>query len=82
MGKKNLNPTLQRMWLHGDWGAFAGMFFNKWDEGEHTIPQDKFKYNREFSKNTHAFYRFYDYGTKEPFVCLFAHSLKCKELNF
>lgn len=76
MRLKNLKPTLQKMWLFGDWGAFAGMFFDKWDDGIHTIDQQdkdkRFRYNHEFSKHTHTLYRFYDYGTKAPFVCLFA----------
>ena len=64
------------MWLHGDWGAFAGMFFDKWDENLHVIdmddPKTRFRYGKEFSKHTHTLYRFYDYGTKKPFVCLLA----------
>lgn len=73
---KNLKPTLRKMWLFGDWGAFAGMFFDKWDEGSHVIDMtnknERFRYGKEFSKHTHSLYRFYDYGTKAPFVCLFA----------
>lgn len=73
---KNLKPTLKKMWLFGDWGAFVGMFFDKWDEDTHVIDmtdeKTRFRYNKEFSKYTHTLYRFYDYGTKAPFVCLFA----------
>ena len=69
---KNLNPTQQQMWLFGNWGAFAGMYFDKWDENTHTIDEKQFRYNHEFSKHSHSLYRFYDYGTKANFVCLFA----------
>ena len=73
---KNLKPTLKRMWLFGEWGAFVGMFFDKWDDNTHTLDMmnesTRFRYNKEFSKHTHTLYRFYDYGTKKPFVCLFA----------
>ena len=72
----NLKPALRKMWLFGDWGGFAGMFFDKWDESTHVIDMTDstqwFRYNKEFSKHTHSLYRFYDYGTKAPFVCLFA----------
>jgi len=69
---KKLNPTLRAMWLEGRWDVFQGMYFDKWDEGTHVIDEDKFKYKKHFTKNTHELYRFYDYGTKEAFVCLFA----------
>ena len=69
---KNLNPTLRAMWLEGRWDVFQGMYFDQWDEGVHVIDKNKFKYESDFSLNTHSFYRFYDYGTKNPFVCLFA----------
>lgn len=72
----NLNPALRKMWLLGDWGGFAGMFFDKFDESTHVIDMDdvktRFRYGHEFSKHTHELYRFYDYGTKAPFVCLLA----------
>ncbi len=72
----NLNPALRKMWLLGDWGGFAGMFFDKWDVNTHVIDMDnnktRFRYGHEFSKHTHELYRFYDYGTKAPFVCLLA----------
>ena len=69
---KNLKETQKQMWLFGNWGAFAGMFFDKWDEDTHTIDEKLFRYNIDFSVHTHALYRFYDYGTKANFVCLFA----------
>ena len=69
---KNLKPELRKMWLLGEWGGYAGMFFDKWDEAEHIVDSKKYRYNHEFSKHTHELYRFYDYGTKAPFVCLFA----------
>ncbi len=69
---KNLNPTQQQMWLFGNWGAFAGMFFDKWDEDTHTIDEKQYRWKREFSKHSHSLVRFYDYGTKANFVCLLA----------
>jgi hypothetical protein len=69
---KNLNPTLKAMWLHGSWDVFAGMFFDNWSIMHHTIPQKNFIYGKHFDKKTHSLYRFYDYGTKNPFVCLYA----------
>lgn len=65
---KNLNPTLRAMWLEGDWDVFAGMFFDMWDESKHVVPQEDFR----LDLNKYNVYRFYDYGTKNPFVCLFA----------
>lgn len=69
---KNLNPTLRAMWLEGKWDVFAGMYFDSWNMLHHTILHSEFKYGIQFSKKTHGLYRFYDYGTKNPFVCLFA----------
>lgn len=69
---KKLNPTLRAMWLEGRWDVFQGMYFDKWDEGVHVIDEDKYVYGKHFGLQTHSFYRFYDYGTKNPFVCLFA----------
>ena len=69
---KNLNPTLRAMWLEGDWDVFAGMYFDMWNPTHHTIPVDEFVWKKDFDLDTHALYRFYDYGTKAPFVCAFA----------
>jgi len=69
---KRLNPTLRAMWLNGDWDIVIGMFFDMWDANTHVIPQSKFEDMINFTEETHALYRFYDYGTKNPFVCLFA----------
>ena len=68
---KKLNPILRAMWLEGKWDVFAGTFFDNWNIMHHVIPNDTFIYKKHFNKNTHSLYRFYDYGTKAPFVCLF-----------
>jgi|TARA_R100001530_G_scaffold123574_1_gene91527 hypothetical protein len=68
---KQLNPILRAMWLEGRWDVFAGTFFDNWNPMHHII-SGGFQYNKHFKKTTHALYRFYDYGTKAPFVCLFA----------
>ncbi len=67
---KKLPPTLRLMWLEGRWDVFVGMFFDNWDI-THIIKNDRFKYGLNFSKETHDIYRFYDYGTKNEFVCIF-----------
>ena len=69
---KNLNPILRAMWLEGRWDVFAGTFFDNWNPMHHVIPESSFQYGVHFKKGTHALFRFYDYGTKAPFVCLFA----------
>ena len=69
---KNLNPILRAMWLEGRWDVFTGLFFDNWNVMHNVIPQDKFVYGKDFSKNDWTLCRFYDYGTKNPFVCLFA----------
>ena len=74
---KQLNPTMRAMWLEGRWDVFAGMFFDMWDPAKHIISgkaAEKFEKfgTKDFNKNTHTLFRFYDYGTKAPFVCLFA----------
>jgi hypothetical protein len=69
---KNLNPILRAMWLEGRWDVFAGTYFDNWNPMHHVIPNESFQYGVHFKKGTHALYRFYDYGTKAPFVCLFA----------
>ncbi len=68
---KALPETLRRMWLEGDWNAVAGMFFENWNILHHIIDEKDFVYGKDFSKDTHELYRAYDYGLKEPFVCLF-----------
>ena len=60
------------MWLEGRWDVFAGTFFDNFNIVHHVIPKEKFTYGKQFTKDTHSLYRFYDYGTKNPFVCLFA----------
>ena len=69
---KKLNPILRAMWLEGRWDVFAGTFFDNWNPMHHVIPQSDFQYGVHFKKGSHSLYRFYDYGTKAPFVCLFA----------
>ena len=69
---KKLNPILRAMWLEGRWDVFAGTYFDNFNVMHHVISKDKFTYGKHFKKDTHTLYRFYDYGTKNPFVCLFA----------
>jgi hypothetical protein len=69
---KTLNPTLRKMWLEGDWNTFSGQYFDMWDYNLHVIEKKSFVLGRDFTKQTHRLYRFYDYGTHAPFVCLFA----------
>ena len=69
---KKLNPILRAMWLDGRWDVFAGTYFDNWNPMHHIIPESAFQYGTHFKKGTHTLYRFYDYGTKAPFVCLFA----------
>lgn len=69
---KKLNPVLRALWLEGRWDVFAGMFFDNWDETIHVIDNRDFVFGRDFKLDTHKLYRFYDYGTRAPFVCLFA----------
>ena len=68
---KKLNPTLRAMWLEGRWDVFQGMYFDKWDDGVHVMDEEEFVWKKDFDNKTHEIYRGYDYGTKEPFVCLF-----------
>lgn len=69
---KNLNPVLRAMWLEGSWDVFKGQYFDQFSQVHHVIPEKNFVFGKHFSKATHNLYRFYDYGTREPFVCLAA----------
>jgi len=69
---KKLNPILKAMWLEGRWDVFAGTFFDNWNMMHHIMSDKDFVFNEHFSKSTHTLFRFYDYGTKNPFVCIFA----------
>jgi len=69
---KKLNPILRAMWLEGRWDVFAGTYFDNFNIMHHILPNDEFEFGKHFKRGTHSFYRFYDYGTKAPFVCLFA----------
>lgn len=69
---KKLNPILRAMWLEGRWDVFAGTYFDNFNIMHHVLPPDEFEFGTHFKRGTHSFYRFYDYGTKAPFVCLFA----------
>lgn len=65
---KRMNETLRRMWLHGDWDAPQGMYFDNWNPEFHVISAKNFKIDREVDR----LYRFYDYGTKVSTAVLFA----------
>jgi len=68
---KKLNPILKAMWLEGRWDVFAGTYFSNWNPMHHIISQKSFPIDKNIAQKC-ALYRFYDYGTKAPFVCLFA----------
>lgn len=70
---KRLNPTLRAMWLEGRWDVFAGMYFDKWNILHHIVSSSEYGFGTSNNNSSNcAYYRFYDYGTKNPFVCLFA----------
>jgi hypothetical protein len=54
------------MWLFGDWSAKVGQFF-EWNDMYHIIPERKFKLDLD----AYTIYRAMDYGTSNPFACLF-----------
>jgi len=69
---KSLPAAKRAMWLDGNWDEFSGQYFSNWNLIYHTIDQKDFEYGKHFSNKTHKLFRFYDFGTKAPFVCLFA----------
>ncbi|GEM_PF-249218 len=69
---KSMNELLRAMWLEGRWDVFTGLYFDNWNIMHHVIPQEDFTYGKHFNKYDFDICRFYDYGTKNPFVCLFA----------
>jgi len=68
---KKLNPILRAMWLEGRWDVFAGTYFDNWNPMHHILSKSEFKVDKDL-KQKYTLFRFYDYGTKAPFVCLFA----------
>jgi len=71
---KNItNPVKRAMWLEGRWDAAPGLFFDNFIyDDAHVLQQKDFIFDRDFSTNTHNFYRFIDYGTKNATAVLFA----------
>lgn len=64
---KSLDDVTKAMWLYGDWSIQSGQFFSEWDANIHVIPEKEFYLDKE----TMRIYRAMDYGTSNPFVCLF-----------
>lgn len=60
-----LHEPLRSMWLFGDWSAQVGQFFD-WNDMYHIIPQSKF----HLDLDAYTIYRAMDYGTSNPFACL------------
>ena len=61
-----LEEPLRSMWLFGDWTAQVGQYFS-WNPMYHIIDEKDFKLDPDI----HTIYRCMDYGTSNPFACLF-----------
>lgn len=64
---QSLDETMRKMWLYGDWDVAAGQFFSEWNEFHHVIPKEEF----QLDLRKHRVFRAMDYGTNNPFVCMF-----------
>ena len=64
---KGLDPIKRKMWLDGDWDMQGGTFFGEWNQLHHVIPRGDFAL--DISK--HRIYRCIDYGSTNPYACLF-----------
>ena len=64
---KSLDPVKKKMWLLGDWDEMSGLFFDTWNPAFHVIHQDEFKIDPDNCR----IYRCVDYGTTNPFACMF-----------
>jgi len=69
---KSMNEVLRAMWLEGRWDVFTGLYFDNWNIMHHVVTENEFIYGKHYDKYKYDICRFYDYGTKSPFVCLFA----------
>lgn len=64
---KELDPVKRKMWLDGDWDVMGGLFFSEWNSLVHVIPAQSFT----LDKSKQKIYRCIDYGSENPFACLF-----------
>lgn len=62
---KSLDPVRRKMWLDGDWDAMGGVFFEEWNHLHHVV--NDFTLDKDYWK----IYRAIDYGSTNPFACLF-----------
>lgn len=67
---KSLTGVKRKMWLNGEWDEMSGVFFNEWNPSYHVMSSDDF--DLEYAKHNGRIYRCIDYGTSNPFVCIFA----------
>lgn len=65
---KKLDPVKRGMWLHGKWDEMSGLFFDEFANEYHVIDERDF----ELDKSKCRIYRCVDYGTANPFACMFA----------
>jgi hypothetical protein len=56
------------MWLHGKWDEMSGMFFHNWSKEHHVIDEREFV----LDAGNCRIYRCVDYGTSNPFACMWA----------
>ena len=75
----NKNEILKRMWLYGDWGVFAGQFFDMWNPDLHVMDEFEFygvgskveliKARKTFDWSDYRLFRSFDYGYGAPWAC-------------
>ena len=65
---KSLDPLRKKMWLHGKWDEMSGVFFHEWNKSVHVVDEKDIVVD----PCANRIYRCVDYGTTNPFACLFA----------
>ncbi len=65
---KSLDPIKKKMWLHGKWDEMSGLFFYMWSREHHVVDERDVVVDPVNCR----IYRCVDYGTTNPFACLFA----------
>ncbi len=65
----SLDETKREMWLRGNWDVMGGLFFEEFSKFHHVIDARKFS----LDKDSGRIYRMVDYGTSNPFACIFMH---------
>jgi hypothetical protein len=63
----SLDETKREMWLRGNWDVMGGVFFEEFSKFYHVIPAREFKLDKDLGR----IYRVVDYGTANPFACMF-----------